>query len=64
MEEVVIKYLNRHNQAYTNTLYKALRIKGSYNLSLNKFRSDLYRLEKEGKIRMIEYQALPCWSKL
>ena len=64
MEDVIINYLNRHNQAYTKTLYKALQIKGDYNLSLNKFRDELYNIEKQGKIRLIEYQALSCWSKL
>jgi hypothetical protein len=64
MEDAIINYLNRHNQAYTKTLYKALRIKDNYNLSLNKFRGELYKIEKQGKIRLIEYQALSCWSKL
>ena len=60
----VINYLNKHNLSYTNTLYKALRIKDKHNLSLNKFRSELYNMEKFGKIKLVEYQALPCWSKL
>jgi hypothetical protein len=64
MEDVIINYLNRHNQAYTKTLYKALQIKSDYNLSLNKFRDELYKIKKQGKIRLIEYQALSCWSKL
>lgn len=64
MEDVIINYLNRHNQAYTKTLYKALQIKCNYNLSLNKFRDELYKIKKQGKIRLIEYQALSCWSKL
>lgn len=64
MEEIIINYLNKHNHAYTKTLYKALRIKDDYSLSLNKFRGELYKIEKQGKIKLIEYQALSCWSKL
>ena len=64
MEELIINYLNKHNQAYTKTLYKALRIKDNYNLSLNKFRKELYKIRLSGKIKLIEYQALSCWSKL
>ena len=64
MEELIINYLNRHNQAHTKTLYKALRVKSNYNLSLNKFRNELYNMERLGMIKLIEYQALSCWSKL
>lgn len=64
MEELIINYLNKHNQAYTKTLYKALRIKDDYSLSLNKFRDELYKIKKQGKVRLIEYQVLSCWSKL
>ena len=64
MEELIINYLNKHSQAYTKTLYKALRIKDNYNFSLNKFRDELYKIKKLGKIKLIEYQALSCWSKL
>lgn len=64
MEDVIISYLNRHSQSYAKTLYKALRVKTNFGLSLNKFRNELCKLENLGKIKAIEYQALPCWSKI
>lgn len=64
VSEDVIDYLNKFNFSYTNTLYKALKVKDHHGLSLNKFREKLYAMEKLKEIKLVEYQALPCWSRL
>ena len=59
---VVKEYLNKHKHCYTNTLYKALRVKSVYNLSLNKFRLCLRDMEKSGIIEsVVENVGLPYW---
>ena len=50
LEFDVMKYLSNFKHVYTKTLYKALRVKLKYNLSLNKFRNFMYDLEKLGKV--------------
>ena len=62
LQIVVKEYLSKHGHVYTNTLYKALRVKSVYNLTLNKFRLSLYNLEKSGRIESVkENVALPYW---
>ena len=46
----VSQYLNKFKNVYTKTLYKTLRIKEK-GLSLNKFRSMLYKMEDSGKLQ-------------
>ena len=46
--QIVIKeYLSKHGHVYTNTLYKALRVKSLYDLTLNKFRLCLRDMENQ-----------------
>ena len=61
--EIVVKgYLSKHGNVYTNTLYKALRIKGNYGLTLNKFRLYLRGMEKSSIIEsVVDNVALPYW---
>ena len=62
LQIVVKEYLSKHGHVYTNTLYKALRVKSVYNLTLNKFRLCLRDMEKSGIIESIEENvALPYW---
>ena len=41
LQIVVKEYLSKYGHVYTNTLYKALRVKSVYDLTLNKFTSKL-----------------------
>ena len=62
LQIVVKEYLSKHKHVYTNTLYKALRVKWSYNLTLNKFRLCLPDMEKSGIIEsVVDNVALPYW---
>ncbi len=62
LQIMVKEYLSKHKYVYTNTLYKALRVKSNYNLSLNKFRLCLREMEKSGIIEsVVENVALPYW---
>ncbi len=62
LQIVVKEYLSKHKHVYTNTLYKALRVKSIYNLTLNKFRLCLREMEKSGIIEsVVENVALPYW---
>ena len=62
LEIVVKEYLSKHKHVYTNTLYKALRVKWSYNLTLNKFRLCLRDMEKSGIIEfVVDNVALSYW---
>ena len=62
LQIVVKEYLSKHKRVYTNTLYRALRVKWSYNLTLNKFRLCLRDMEKSGIIEsVVENVALPYW---
>ena len=61
--QIMVKdYLSKHKHVYTNTLYKALRVKSVYNLTLNKFRLCLRDMEKSGVIESVaENVELPFW---
>ena len=61
--EIVVKgYLSKHGNVYTNTLYKALQVRGNYGLTLNKFRLYLRDMEKSGIIEsVVDNVALPYW---
>ena len=48
LQIVVKEYLSKHPHLYTNAIYRALRVKSNYNLSLNKFRLCLRDMEKSG----------------
>ena len=62
LQIVVKEYLSKHKYVFTNTLYKALRVKSIYNLSLNKFRLHLRDMEKSGIIEsVVDNVALPYW---
>ena len=62
LQIVVKEYLSKHKHVYANTLYKALRVKWSYNLTLNKFRLCLREMEKSGIIEsIVDNVALPYW---
>ena len=62
LEMVVKGYLSKHRNVYTNTLYKALQVRGNYGLTLNKFRLHLRGMEKSGIIEsVVENVALPYW---
>ena len=62
LQIVVKEYLSKHGHVYTNTLYKALRVKSVHNLTLNKFRLYLRGMEKSGIIEsVVENVALPYW---
>lgn len=62
LEMVVKGYLSKHGNVYTNTMYKALHVKGNYDLTLNKFRLYLCNMEKSGIIEsVVENVALPYW---
>lgn len=62
LEMVVKGYLSKHGNVYTNTLYKALHVKGNYGITLNKFRLYLRDMEKSGIIEsVVENVALPYW---
>ena len=62
LQIVVKEYLSKHTHLYTNTLYKTLRVKSNYNLSLNKFRLCLRDMEKSGIIEsVVENVELPYW---
>ena len=62
LQIVVEEYLSKHGNVYTNTLYKALRIKGNYGLTLNNFRLHLRGMEKSGIIEsIVDNVALPYW---
>ena len=62
LQIMVKEYLSKHKHAYTNTLYKALLVKVTYNLTLNKFRLCLRDMEKSGIIEsVVENVALPYW---
>lgn len=62
LQIVVKEYLSKHGHVYTNTLYKALRVKSIYNLTLNKFRLCLRGMEKSGIIEsVVDNVALPYW---
>ncbi len=58
----VKEYLSKHPHLYTNAIYRTLRVKSNYNLSLNKFRLCLRDMEKSGIIEsVVENVALPYW---
>ena len=60
LQIVVKEYLSKHGHVYT--LYKALRVKSIYNLTLNKFRLCLREMEKSGIIEsVVDNVALPYW---
>lgn len=61
IEEVVCEYLSKHRIVQTKTLYKALRVKTEYGLSLNKFRLTLNQMYKLGEIDNIPYNGLTGW---
>ena len=62
LEMMVKGYLSKHGNVYTNTIYKALHVKGNYCLTLNKFRLYLRDMEKSGIIEsVVENVALPYW---
>ena len=62
LEMVVKGYLSKHGNVYTNTLYKALQVRGNYGLTLNKFRLCLRDMEKSGIIEsVVDNVALPYW---
>ena len=63
LDQLVINHLNKFNCAYTKSLYKALRVKDDYNISMNKFRDMLYNLNKQSRIEITEINGLPCWRK-
>ena len=62
LEQEVLKYLNNCSKVYTKTLYKALKVKLNFNLSLNKFRDFMYILESEGKVQREDFQSLSSWT--
>ena len=62
LEQEVLKYLNKYSKVYTKTLYKALKVKLNFKLSLNKFRDFMYNLEPEGKVYREDFQALSSWT--
>ena len=59
LESIVLSYLNYHKQGYTRTMYKDLKVKDLKGLSLNKFRSFLRTLNRQGKIAW-EYKDTDC----
>lgn len=62
LEMVVKGYLSKHGNVYTNTLYKALQVRGNYGLTLNKFRLYLRGMEKSGIIEsVVDNLALSYW---
>ena len=62
LQIVVKEYLSKHPHLYTNAIYRALRVKSNYNLSLNKFRLCLRDMEKSGILEsVVENVALPYW---
>ena len=61
LEVHVLNYLSQFKKVYTKTMYKALRVKSNYNLSLNKFRNFMYELEKLGKVGREEFNSLSAW---
>ena len=62
LQIVVGEYLSKHPHLYTNAIYRTLRVKSNYNLSLNKFRLCLRDMEKSGIIEsVVENVALPYW---
>ena len=64
MEELelkVLNYLSKFKKVYTKTMYKALAVKSTYKLSLNKFRNFMYDLEKLGKVVREYYNSLSAW---
>jgi hypothetical protein len=50
LQIAVKEYLSKHPHLYTNVIYRTLRVKSNYNLSLNKFRLCLRDMEKSGII--------------
>ena len=62
LEQEVLKYLNNYSKVYTKTLYKALKVKLNFKLSLNKFRDFMYILESEGKVYREDFQSLSSWT--
>ena len=62
LEQEVLKYLNKYGKVYTKTLYKALKVKLNFQLSLNKFRDFMYNLESEGKVYREDFQSLSSWT--
>lgn len=62
LQIVVKEYLSKYKHVYTKTIYRDLRVKSNYNLSLNKFRLCLRDMEKSGIIEsVVENVALPYW---
>ena len=62
LQIAVKEYLSKHPHLYTSVIYRALRVKSNYNLSLNKFRLCLRDMEKSGIIEsVVENVALPYW---
>jgi hypothetical protein len=62
LQIAVKEYLSKHPHLYTNVIYRALRVKSNYNLSLNKFRLCLRDMEKSGTIEsVVENVGLPYW---
>ena len=62
LQIVVKEYLSKHPHLYTKTIYRDLRVKSNYNLSLNKFRLCLRNMEKSGILESVaENVALPYW---
>ena len=61
LEPKVLNYLSQFKNVYTKTMYKALSVKSTYKLSLNKFRNFMYDLEKNGKVGREEFNSLSAW---
>ena len=61
LESKVLNYLSQFKNVYTKTMYKALAVKSTYNLSLNKFRKFMYDLEKNGKVGREDFNSLSAW---
>lgn len=59
LESAVLNYLKMFGWDYTKTMYVNLKVKLTYNLSLNKFRLFLRNLQKQGKI-IQEYRDTDC----
>ena len=57
----VINYLEKHNIVYTKTLYKALKVKATYNISQNEFRNLLYNMQEVGTIQTTTYNGFSAW---
>lgn len=61
IETLIVEYLTKFKNVYSKTLYKALRIKIKFGLSLNKFRDILYQMYLRGVITK-DGDVLPYWN--